>query len=159
MHRFFRHGFVRRKWFGRGLLLGCAPLAAAGCHGSHHSHHHEDLSEEEMQAEIHRGVEFVLDRVDATDAQVDTVTRVLQDAIPDMRAFREERKALTTEMQIALRKQSIDRDELESLRTRALDLADRASARAVTVIADAAEELHPEQRSKLVAFWKRRTGA
>ncbi len=155
MFRFFKH----RRWLGRGLLLGMVPLATAGCHGHGYHRAHDDMSEEEMQNEVRRGVQFVLDRVDASDAQVQAVTRVLQDAVPDMRAFRQERKALSAEMQIALRKQNVDRDELEQLRVKGLDLADRVSVRGVALLADVADELSPEQRANLVALWKRRAGA
>jgi Spy/CpxP family protein refolding chaperone len=117
------------------------------------------MTDEQMQKKVARGVEWVLDDVDATDDQIAEVTRVLQSAVPEVSSLRAERKALASEFQVALRKQTVDPAELEALRQKALTLVDKASARGTQALAEAANKLTPEQRAELVSKWQRRMGS
>lgn len=147
-----------KKWLLGGAVAGAAVVLAAACgRGRWHSHH--ALTDEQMRKKIERGVEWVLDDVDATDEQVAEVTRVLQGAVPEVTALRDERKALVSEFQVALGKQTVDPAELEALRQKALALVDRASARGTQALAEAANKLTPEQRAELVSKWQRRHGS
>ena len=49
-----------------------------------------------------------------------------------------------------LSKPTLDRDALEQLRQNGLEMADQASTRLVSAVADAAEVLTPEQRNELI---------
>jgi hypothetical protein len=140
-------------------LAGFGVVTLAAACGRGHFRSHGDLSDEELREKIEGGVEHVLGRADASDEQVAHVSQVLVSAVPDFRVLREERKALTAELQIELRKEQIDRAALEALRVKALGLADRASARAVTALADAASELDAKQRAELIAQWNRHMGS
>jgi hypothetical protein len=147
-----------KRWLGLGVLLTGAVAAAAACGRGHHFGHGE-LSEEQMREKIERGAGRVLSHVDATDQQVSQVNQVLSALVPDLVSLRQERKALTQELQIALRKQEVNPAELEALRLKGLALADKASARGVQALADVAAKLEPAQRAKLISEWTRRTGS
>lgn len=143
-----------------GWVVGLAAVGTlvAAC-GRGHWRSHADLSDAELKEHIGDGVEHVLGKVDATDQQVANVTDILGAALPDVRAMREERKALMQEFQIALRKERIDPAELEALRQKALALVDRASARGVKAVADVAGQLDANQRAELIAKWNSHMGS
>lgn len=140
-----------KKWFKRGVILAMVPLGVAGCHGRGHG----SASDEEIAERIEGGTEDVMDYVDASEDQTTKVKGIVTTAAKDLKTFREEHKTLRNEFQQALSAPDIDRDQLEGLRVNALDLADRASARLVTAVADVAEVLTVSQRQKLISRWKR----
>jgi hypothetical protein len=147
----------QRLGWGLGAILVVA-TAATAC-GRGHWRSHAELSDAELRERIEDGVEHVLGRVDATDEQVADVTQILATALPDLRAMREERKALVQKLQIALRKQDVNHAELEALRLEAMGLVDRASARGTRALADVAAELDATQRAELIAKWNDHMGS
>jgi hypothetical protein len=140
-----------RNFWKRGVFLALIPIAAVGCHGRWHG----QPSDEEITERLEDGTEDVMDFVDGTEEQTTKVKGIVTAAAKDMKGFRAEHKALKGEFQQALSTPTVDRDQLEGLRVNALDLADRASARLVTAIADIADVLTVDQRQKLISRWKR----
>jgi Spy/CpxP family protein refolding chaperone len=67
----------------------------------------------------------------------------------DLRPLREKRREARRQMRDILTAQTVDRSKLEALRADAIKLADQASQRVTTALADAAEVLTPEQRADL----------
>lgn len=149
-----RSQFWARRWFGGGALLAVMPMAAAGCHGRHHGH--GSMSEADMREHAHDAAEFVLDHVDATPDQETRMEEILDRLVPDMLAFRPERQAIAKELQDALGAAQVDPQRVEAVRQKALDLANRASARIAQGLVEAAQVLDVSQRQKLVAHWQRR---
>lgn len=145
-----------RSWFKRGAILALIPLAAAAA--CHRHHGHANMTEAEMQERLADGAEDVMDYVDATDDQTTRVQAVVKSAATDLHAMRAEHKTLRNEFQQLLSAPQVNRDELEGLRVNALDLADRASARLLTAVADIADVLTVSQRQKLVSRWKKHQG-
>jgi Spy/CpxP family protein refolding chaperone len=153
--RHSRPGWFGGPWMRRGLLLLVLPLGAAACHGRHH---HADLTEEEAKERAADHIDDVMDWLDGTDAQKAQVQKIVDTAIPDLMGFREEHRALRAEFQKELAAPTVNPAALEDLRTRAMKLADAASARGLKAFSDISQVLTPEQRQKAIEKWKKFSG-
>jgi periplasmic protein CpxP/Spy len=130
------------------LLVGAKAYVFAHGGGWHHGWG-DPMSSEEMADRIEHGVKYMLSDVDATADQKAKVTAILQSAAKDVHAMHDQHVAAHKEIHDILTAPTIDRAKLETVRADQLRLADEASKRIVTAIADAAEVLTPEQRTKL----------
>jgi protein CpxP len=155
----------RRKFFG-GLALGglLGALAAAsfnvwsqagpdeGGHGRGCWGHKRmsAMTSEERAARADFATQWVLSRVDATPEQKTRIQAIVQDAIKDLSQVREQHMKNRQAFMDALSQPTVDRATLKQIRQSEMQLAESASDRFVTAIADAAEVLTPEQRTKLV---------
>jgi protein CpxP len=146
----------------RGLLIAAVVLGALtlfvgvktyvfanGGSGWHHGWGGQ-MSSEEIADRIQHGVKYMLSEVDATADQKTKVTAILQAAAQDVHGLSDQHLAARTQIHEILIAATIDRARLETVRADELRLADQASKRIVTALADAAEVLSPEQRTKLV---------
>jgi Spy/CpxP family protein refolding chaperone len=114
-----------------------------------------NLTEGELAERMEDVAEFGLDYVDASEEQVTRVNQVLRATAPDIVKLRTEQRALAAELRKELAKDTIDRARIEELRTRSIDLFDRATARASESLIASAEVLTPEQRRKLTSKWEK----
>jgi len=153
----------RRKFFG-GLALGglLGALAATsfnvwsqgapdggpgrGCWG----HKRMSMTPEDRAARADFATQWVLSRVDATPEQKTRIQAIVQDAIKDLSQVREQHMKNRQAFMDALSQPTVDRAALQQIRQSEMQLAESASDRFVTAIADAADVLTPEQRGKLV---------
>jgi len=94
--------------------------------------------------------EWVLSRVNATEEQKTRIKAIVQDAIKDLSQAREQHLKDRQAFMEALAQPTVDRAVLKQIRASELALAESASDRFVTAIADAADVLTPEQRTKLI---------
>ncbi len=122
-------------------------MAAAAGHGQHRFGASDpDLARERADFAI----EWVLGRVDATDAQIEQVKGVVGSSFDEIWPLAEQHrtnhKALVTE----LSQTTIDRAAIEEIRKAELELAEQASSRLVDALANVAEVLTPEQRNELI---------
>jgi protein CpxP len=131
------------------LLVGAKAYVFARGGGWHHGWG-DPMSSEEIADRIEHGVKYVLSDVDATADQKTKVTAILQAAAKDVHAMHDQHVAARNQVHEILTAPTIDRARLENVRADELRLADEASKRIVTAIADAAEVLTPEQRTKLI---------
>ena len=155
---------ARRKFFG-GLALGglLGALAATsfnvwsqaaqdggpghGCWGHKRT---SAMTPEERAARADFATQWVLSRVDATPDQKTRIQAIVQDAIKDLSQVREQHMKNRQAFMDALSQPTVDREALKQIRQSEMQLAESASDRFVTAIADAADVLTPEQRGKLV---------
>jgi protein CpxP len=156
----------RRKFFGGlalGGLLGALTATsfnvwsqAQGSPDGGHGHgcwghkRTSAMTPEERTARADFATQWVLSRVDATDEQKKRVQAIVQDAIKDLSQVREQHMKNRQAFMDALSQPTVDRAALQQIRQSEIQLAESASDRFVTAIADAADVLTPEQRGKLV---------
>ena len=113
------------------------------------------MSEAEAKERAADHVEDAMDWIDGTDTQKQQVKQVVDGAIPEMMSFREEQRALRTELQKELAAAAVNPAALEDLRARFMRLADAASQRAVKALGDVAQVLTLEQRQKIIEKWRK----
>jgi len=87
--------------------------------------------------------------VDASSEQKQKIREIVQRAADDLRPLREKHLDYRRQVREVLTAATIDRAKLDSLRNEHMKLADQASQRITTALAEAAEVLTPEQRADL----------
>ena len=152
-------GFTFRKL---GIGIAAAGLVAAmmaGCgsrHGRHgHWGHHHGHDPEVAKEHAEDAAEWMLDKVDATDEQQERAKAIITASVDDFVGLAEKHRAQRDAFIDAFSQPAIDREELEKIRQTEMQLADAASARLVTALADVAEVLTPEQRQELLEYARR----
>ena len=97
-------------------------------------------------------LDFALYRLDATQEQRRQIHAIVGDAVDDLMVLRDDARGDRGAFIAEITKPDIDRRALETMRARQLGLAEQASARALTALANAAEILTPKQRTRLNDF-------
>ena len=101
-----------------------------------------------------RGAERMLDGINATDAQRTQIRQIFQAAANDMKAQREQRRALHERGLQIFSAPTVDAAAAESVRQQMVQLHDQASKRRLQAMLDASQVLTPEQRVKLAERMK-----
>jgi len=96
--------------------------------------------------------------VDASSEQKQKLTAIIQRAADDLRPLREKRLEMRRQLGEVLGAPQVDRSRLEALRADHVRLAEQASQRITTAIAEAADVLTPSQRADLVRRLEQRFG-
>ncbi|MCB9760618.1 MAG: Spy/CpxP family protein refolding chaperone [Alphaproteobacteria bacterium] len=154
----------RRRFGILGLLCAFAlgafalPRAFAAYTGGHGCHRGGDFTAEEVRDHMGHGADWILDEVDATDAQRDQIDAVLDEAAPEMVELHAEGRGLKDELRGLLAAPTLDREAIEQVRLDGVDLADRASTRALGWMVRVAEVLTPEQRADLAELHEEWSG-
>jgi Spy/CpxP family protein refolding chaperone len=99
--------------------------------------------------------DWVLNKLDATDAQRTQVKAIVAGTLQELAPLRDQHRQHREAFLAALAQPDVDRATLEDLRRAELQLAENASQRIVTAVADAAAVLTPEQRAELVKMAER----
>jgi Spy/CpxP family protein refolding chaperone len=125
--------------------------------GAHHGFAAERTAD---PAQAARHLEFMvrwaLDEVDATEAQTQQVTAILQQALTELAPLRDEHRSRHEAMRTAMI--DLDRDKVEALRKDAMQSADQASRKLTQALLDAGAVLNPEQRARLADAAQRHFG-
>jgi len=111
-----------------------------------------------MQERASFMADWVLKRVNATDEQSAQVKATLQATINDLLELRNQHYANRDAMRTALTKPTIDRAELERIRSAEMQLANTASTKLIASIADMADVLDPQQRQAIADMGARWSG-
>lgn len=96
-----------------------------------------------------RGIDRMLDGLNATDAQRTQVKQILQAAAADLKAQHEAGRALHLKGMQIFAAASVDAAAAESLRQQMSAQHDQASKRMLAVMLDVSKVLTPEQRAKV----------
>jgi Spy/CpxP family protein refolding chaperone len=94
--------------------------------------------------------DWLLSRIDASAEQRQQVQAVVRQAVKDLVQMREQHQANRQAWIDALAQPTIDREVLAELRRTAVQQVESAAERLVTALADVAEALTPEQRTRLM---------
>ena len=143
------------KWMLSGMVVAVAATFALSSwampagHGDHGMHGADMM----MGG---RGAERMLDGINATEAQRTQIRQIFQAAANDMKAQREQRRALHERGLQIFSAPTVDAAAAESLRQQMLQLHDQASKRRLQAMLDASQVLTPEQRVKLAERMKQR---
>jgi protein CpxP len=144
-----------RRWALAGLVavgLGAAGIFAASAGpaaGWAHHGWHGPMDPEEAGRRIDKMVEWVLSDVDANADQKARVAQIAKAALQDLKPMRDQHRTARGQALDLLTQPRIDRAALERLRASELQLAESASKRVLQAVADSAEVLTPEQRTRL----------
>lgn len=143
------------RWMLSGMVVAVAAtfaLSAWAMPGGH-GHHGMDGAGMMMGG---RGTERMLDGINATEAQRTQIRQIFKAAADDMKAQREQRRALHERGLQIFSAPTVDAAAAESLRQQMLQLHDQASKRRMQAMLDASQVLTPEQRVKLAERMKQR---
>jgi periplasmic protein CpxP/Spy len=108
-----------------------------------------------VQARIEFATDWILSRVEASDEQHQQVKAIVQATVQDLAPMREQHHQNKQTMLQSLTQPTINRAALGDIRRAELQLAETASERIVAALADVAEVLTPEQRTRLAEFMSR----
>lgn len=137
-----------------GMLLAISATVAVsawagpGHHGGRHGGEHGLF--------MGRGVDRMLDQVNATEAQRTQIKQIAQQAAADLKAQRETTRALRERGMQIFTAPSVDAAAAESVRQQMLVQHDNASRRTLQAMLDVSRVLTPEQRARLGELMKQR---
>jgi Spy/CpxP family protein refolding chaperone len=97
-----------------------------------------------------RGLERMLDSVNATAEQRTQVKAIAERAMADLKAQREAGRSTRQEMAALFAQPTVDANAAEALRAKAMQQHDQASRRMVQAMVEVSRVLTPEQRKQLV---------
>jgi Spy/CpxP family protein refolding chaperone len=103
-----------------------------------------------------RGVDHMLDGLNATDAQRTQIKQIAQAAAADLKAQREQGRVLRERAMQIFTAPNVDAAAAESVRQQMVQQHDQASRRTLQAMLDASKVLTPEQRVKLGERMKQR---
>jgi periplasmic protein CpxP/Spy len=134
-------------------LSAWAQPMPAGMMGGHGGGHGGMMGSPERMG---RGLDHLLDGLNASDAQRAQIKQIAQAAATDMKAQREAGRTLREKAMAIFAAPNVDAAAAESVRQQIQALHDQGSRRTLQAMLDASKVLTPEQRAKLGERMKQR---
>jgi Spy/CpxP family protein refolding chaperone len=151
------------RWAAVGVLVIAAAGAAVnaraqGMMGGHgpHGPGGMDMMFGGPPEHMGRGIDHMLDGLNATDAQRTQIKQIAMAAAADLKAQREAGKGLREKGMQIFAAPSVDAGAAEALRQQMLTQHDQASKRVLQAMLDVSKVLTPEQRAKIGERMKQR---
>jgi len=143
----------RRRWLKRGALGVLATGLAGGLGFKAFAHRggagRGPLDPAEFDHRIERMLKHLYVEIEASDAQKARLAPIVKKAAVDLLPMRERMRTARRQAIELLSAETIDRGAIERLRVEQLQFAEVGSKRLSDAIADVAEVLTPEQRTRL----------
>jgi protein CpxP len=105
---------------------------------------------------INRGVDHMLDRLNATDAQRSQIKAIVQQAAADLKAQHEAGRGLHERAAQIFAAPTVDANAAEAVRQQMMQQHDATSRRTLQAMLDISRVLTPEQRAKIAEHMKQR---
>jgi Spy/CpxP family protein refolding chaperone len=152
-----------RRWFGAKRVAAAALIAIAGgaalsAFAMDHRHGGPGMmgGGPGMGMMAGRGLDRMLDGVNATEQQRTQIQQIMQSAMADLRAQREQHRALMDRAMAVYTAPTVDANAAEQVRQQMLAQHDATSKRMTAAMIEASRVLTPEQRTKLAERMKER---
>ncbi len=120
--------------------------------------HHGPMDPARVDERIDKTAERMMRWLDGTPEQRAKVAQIAKEAAKDLMPLREQTRLARSQATDLLKAETIDRAAIEKMRVEKMALAESASKRAAQAMADIAEVLTPEQRSKAAQWLASRAG-
>ena len=134
------------------------PFGGGFGHGGWHMGPGGQTDPEAMKRRIDASVRWMLADVNATEAQQQRITAIVEATMKEVAPLREKHREARRAVMELLAKPAVDRAAIEAIRAQEIQSADAMSRRFVQSLADVAEVLTPEQRAQLAEKMKQRRG-
>ena len=149
------------KWMLSSMVLAVAATLALSAwaqpNGSHHGMSNmNNMNSGHGMMRGGRGIDHMLDGLNATDAQRAQIKQIYKSAADDLKAQREAGRALHERSMQIFAAPNVDAAAAESVRQQMLQQHDQASKRMLQARLDASKVLTPEQRAKMAERMKQR---
>jgi Spy/CpxP family protein refolding chaperone len=128
------------------LAVGALSLPRALAWGHHHA---RPTTSAELASRMNGGIEHLLDRVDASDAQRERASALAEQRAPALFALMGEGRALRQQLKQALLAEQLDRARLDQLRGQIDALAQRAAGEGLDAVYALSDILTPAQRQQV----------
>jgi protein CpxP len=112
-------------------------------------HHHHVQSSAELSEHLQGGLEHLLDKVDATDAQRAQADAIALRRAPELYTVLHEGREVRQQLKQALLADAVDVAKVQSVRARLDALSKQASEIGLASLTELAQVLTPEQRQAL----------
>ena len=158
--RLFRWAAIATAVAALGAVVRLKAYAHVGGFGGWHrgGFMHAALDPAHLDAHLDRMLKHFYVEIDATEAQKQALTPIVKSAARDLLPLHDRLHAARDQVVALLTQPTIDRAAIESLRANQLALAEQASKRLASALADVADVLTPEQRKALAEHMARRHG-
>ncbi|MEM7408022.1 MAG: Spy/CpxP family protein refolding chaperone [Pseudomonadota bacterium] len=157
-----------RRWLKVAALLGVGAVTGsiatgafnAYAHRAMHGmwHHGGERSIEEVRERASERAAWVVDWVDATEAQKADIKSIMAGTVDRLYPLVERHRGNRDDLMQLLSRPDLDEEALEALRQSELRLIDEGSAALTSALAEAVNVLTPEQRQELLSKARRFRG-
>ena len=130
------------------MFVGCGHRGGRG-HTWFHNHGDRLENAEKAREHVEEAAEWMLGKVDATEQQTTDVQRILDGSVEPMMELARQHRGHREALIEILSAPEIDRERLEEIRLKEVQVADAASRRLLETFAAAADVLSPKQRRGL----------
>ena len=130
-------------------VLAIGALAVPRALAFRRGHHHHASSAAELKEHLEEGLDALLDRVDATDAQRAQANALAARRSPELFALIQEGRALRTKLKNSLLAEQVDSAAVDRARAELQALTAKASEIGLVSMVELAQLLTPAQRKEI----------